>query len=82
MSQMAVCHHGHHIEIEVLSGTLKSSKVIECPVCGLDVNVWSGDVRGVVAVPGRLKFTREIPASLRPGWAEDFINGSSIPPPV
>jgi hypothetical protein len=44
------CPEGHRIKLEILSDTPNMEGAIECPVCGIGMLVFSGDIRGVVPI--------------------------------
>jgi hypothetical protein len=50
VSTIVACPDGHQIRLETLSDTPSMVGAIECPVCGIGMAVFSGDIRGVVPV--------------------------------
>ena len=48
MSKTVECRYGHRIKVEVLQDTPTTVQLIECPTCGVEVEVFAGDVRGIV----------------------------------
>jgi hypothetical protein len=48
IAKIVECPKGHHIKLEILSGTTNTSHSINCPRCQAVLVVFSGDIRGIV----------------------------------